>query len=102
MSDTVTDWGVLVPPVPVQVIVKVLLLAPSAGVAKLPLVACVPLQAFEAAQLVAFVLDQVSVVEPPAAMVVGLALILTVGNAAVTVTVADCEAFPPVPVHVRV
>ncbi len=39
MIDTVTDWGVLVPPVPVQPIVKVVLLALRDGVVKVPLAA---------------------------------------------------------------
>jgi hypothetical protein len=72
-------------------------------------VLCVPEIAFdpdhppEAVHDVALVELQASVAELPEATEVGLAEILTVGAAGdeVTVTVADCVADPPVPVHVR-
>lgn len=38
----------------------------------------------------------------PLAMVLGFAVIATVGAAELTDTVADCEALPPEPVHVNV
>ena len=51
----------------------------------------------------ALVEDQVSVDVPPWATLAGLAAIETLGGvAAVTVTVADCDAEPPAPVQVRV
>jgi hypothetical protein len=65
-----------------------------------PLVALLPLQAPEAVQEVALVEDHDSVELPPLAMVLGLALKLTVGARGVTVTVADCSALPPAPVQV--
>ncbi len=67
-----------------------------------PLVASLPLHLPEAVQDVALVDDQDSVELPPLAMVLGLALKLTVGAGEVTVTVADCAALPPAPVQVRV
>jgi hypothetical protein len=67
-----------------------------------PLVASLPLHPPEAVQDVALVDDQDSVELPPLAMVLGLALKLTVGAGEVTVTVADCAALPPAPVQVRV
>jgi hypothetical protein len=53
-------------------------------------------------QDVALVEDQVNVELVPLAMLAGLALSDTLGGGAVTVTVADCEAEPPAPVHVSV
>ncbi len=50
----------------------------------------------------AFVEDQVKVEVPPLATLVGLALIVTVGAGAETVTVADWAAEPPAPVQVNV
>ena len=67
-----------------------------------PLVASLPLQPPEAVQEVAFLDDQDSVELLPLAMVLGLALKLTVGAGEVTVTVADCAALPPAPVQVSV
>ena len=69
-----------------------------------PLVAREPLHAPLAVQLVAFVEDQVSVDDPPLVTEAGDALMVTVGGggAAVTVTVADWLALPPVPVQVSV
>jgi len=52
-----------------------------------------------AVQAVALVEDQLSVVLSPLAILVEAALSDTVGAAADTVTVADCEAVPPVPVQ---
>jgi hypothetical protein len=51
---------------------------------------------------VALVEDQVRVDVPPWATLLGLAAIETLGGAADTVTVADCDAEPPAPVQVRV
>jgi hypothetical protein len=52
---------------------------------------------------VALLAAQVRVAELPLAMVLGLALNPTVVlGLALTVTVADCEAVPPLPVHVSV
>ena len=65
--------------------------------------ACVPLQAPEAVQLVAFVDDHVSVLVAPAATEAGLAARLTVGVVlAVTVMVALACAMPPAPLHASV
>jgi hypothetical protein len=66
-----------------------------------PLVALLPDQAPDAAQEVALLADQLKVALPPLAIVLGLALKLTVGAGAVTETVADCVALPPAPVQVR-
>jgi hypothetical protein len=57
----------------------------------------------DAVQEAAPVDDHVSVDDPPAATVTGDAARDTVGTdeAAVTVTVALCEALPPVPVQLR-
>ncbi len=51
--------------------------------------------------MVALLLDQVRVAEPPAGTVPGLALKLTAGGGVVTVTMTDCEAPPPGPVHIN-
>ena len=67
-----------------------------------PLVALVPDQAPEAVHAVALVEDQVRVEPAPLATLVGLALIVTVGAAVETVTVADWAAEPPAPVQVSV
>lgn len=61
-----------------------------------------PLQPPEALQVVALVEDQVNVEAAPLLTVVGLALNVTVGAGVVTVTVADWDALPPVPVQVSV
>ena len=74
----------------------------SAPVERDPLVAWLPLQPPEAAQEVALVDDQDSVELAPLAIVLGLALTLTVGAGEVTVTVDDCAALPPAPEQVRV
>jgi hypothetical protein len=52
-------------------------------------------------QAVALVVTQVMVDEAPLATVLGFAVIATVGAAALTDTVADCEALPPAPVQVN-
>lgn len=67
-----------------------------------PLTGLVPDQAPEAVQEVAFVEDQVIDDPLPLVTVLGFALRLMLGAAAVTETVADCAALPPVPVQVRV
>ena len=83
------------PPAPAQVSVK-LVVAASAPVDWLPLVAFVPLQPPDAVQLVAFVEDQAREPLPPLATLVGLAVIVTigagVGELLATVTVADARA----------
>jgi hypothetical protein len=67
-----------------------------------PLTASAPLQPPLAVHSVAFVLDQVSVELPPEAIVVGLAVNVTVGAGA-TVTVALAGALvPPAPVQINV
>jgi hypothetical protein len=68
-TTTVTVAGLLVPPAPVHVRTNVAS-SPSAPVPRLPLAAKVPLQLPDAAHDVAWVEDQVSVVEPPASIVV--------------------------------
>jgi hypothetical protein len=65
-----------------------------------PVVGFEPDQAPEAAQEVAWLEDQFSVDAPPLATVLGLTDKLTVGVGAVTVTVTDCVALPPLPVQV--
>ena len=68
-----------------------------------PVAALLPDQEPPATQAVALLAAQVRVDEPPLAMVLGLALKLTVVlGLALTVTVADCEASPPLPEHVSV
>jgi hypothetical protein len=86
--------------VPEHVSVK-LAVAVSAPVDWLPLVAFVPDQSPDALHTVASVELQVSVAEPPLAVVVGFAVSVTVGGAT-TVTVAVWLALPPTPEHVRV
>ena len=67
-----------------------------------PLVASLPDQAPEARHDVALAEVQVTVALPPLVTVLGFALNVTVGAGAVTETVADCAALPPVPVQVSV
>ena len=71
-----------------------------------PAVASEPVQPPEAVHAVALVEDQLSVVPPPLATVLGLEVIETVGAAegapALTATVAVWVALPPGPVHVKV
>jgi hypothetical protein len=71
-----------------------------AAVACEPAVATEPVQPPEAVQAEALLDDQVNVDLPPLATLVGLALIETLGGVEDTVTVADCDAEPPAPVHV--
>ena len=52
-------------------------------------------------QEVAFVADQPSVAAPPLVTVLGLPAKVTVGVGAVTDTVANCAAVPPVPVQLK-
>jgi hypothetical protein len=59
-----------------------------------------PDQAPEAEHELAFLADQASVEAAPTVTVLGTALSVTSGGNAETVTVADCVAEPPVPVHV--
>jgi len=67
-----------------------------------PLTALAPDQAPDATQEVALLDDQVKDAAFPLVIELGLALKLTVGAGALTETVADCAALPPVPVQVRV
>lgn len=67
-----------------------------------PLVASLPDQAPDATQEVALVEVQDRVEALPLVTVLGLALRATVGASELTVTVADCAALPPAPVHVSV
>jgi hypothetical protein len=60
-----------------------------------------PLQAPAAVHAVAWVDVQVKVEVPPALTVLGVALKVTVGAVAATVTVAVCDALPPRPLHVN-
>ena len=73
------------------------------GVVKLPLVGWFPLHAPLAVQEVALALLQFSVAVDPAVTLPGLAVRVTAGGgSALTMTVADCAAVPPVPVQVSV
>jgi hypothetical protein len=83
---TAADW-VIEPPTPTQLSVKVLF-ATNPVIAALPEVALSPDHAPLAVQLVALVDDHVSVLVPPLAMLVGLAVRVNVGAGA-TVTVTD-------------
>jgi len=67
-----------------------------------PVVATLPDQPPEAVQVVALLLVQVSSDVPPVLMIEGLALRDTLGGAAATETVTDCEAEPPAPPQVSV
>jgi hypothetical protein len=78
-------------------------LASTAPLDCVPLVALLPDQPPEAVHEVALADDQVSAALLPLATVLGLALILTVGAAAATETVVDWVALlPPKPVQVNV
>ena len=66
-----------------------------------PEVACVPLQAPDAVQLVAPVVDQFSDAEEPKVMGFGETDSETVGGLG-TVSFAELLALPPLPVHVNV
>lgn len=62
-----------------------------------------PAHPSEAVQLVALVLDQVSVAALPPVIVVGFAVSVSTGKKMEsTVTVTDCAAEPPEPVQVSV
>jgi len=74
----------------------------SAPVDWVPATALAPDQAPEARHEVAFVADHVSVALPPLFKALGPTLSVTVGADALTETVADCAALPPLPVHVSV
>jgi hypothetical protein len=65
-----------------------------------PLTPLLPDQAPEPVQAVALIEDQVIMALFPLVIVLGLALIATVGAGGVTDTVVDCVALPPVPVQV--
>jgi hypothetical protein len=91
---------VALPPAPVQVRMN-LVVAVIDAVAFEPLVGCDPLQPPEAVQLLSSVEVQVSMDVAPLLTVAGLAVKVTEGAAAVTETVADCVAVPPLPVQVR-
>jgi hypothetical protein len=97
---TVTDCEAD-PPAPVQVRVN-FVVAVRAGVDWEPAVASAPLQPPEAVQAVALVDDHVNAEVAPLLMVVGFAVRVTAGAGAVTDTVADCAALPPLPVQVKV
>jgi hypothetical protein len=74
----------------------------SAPVDQLPLVATGPLHPPDAVHAVAFEDVQVSVDMPPAAIVVGEAVRVTVGAVAVTTISVDCVVLPLGPVQVSV
>ena len=90
------------PPAPVQLnVYEVLAVSPLRT--SDPLSPLAPLQPPVAVQLLAFVVDQFSVEDPPLATDVGVAVSDTVGiGAGLTVTVTDCDADPPLPVQVSV
>jgi hypothetical protein len=67
-----------------------------------PLIGSLPDQPPEAKHDVAFAAFHVSIALVPVAMVLGLAMILTVGDADFTETVADCVALPAELVQVKV
>ena len=77
-------------------------MALSAPVPALPFVGSVPDQPPDAVQPVALLEDQLSTADPPLLTVAGLALRLTAGAGAETLTVTDCAALPPGPVQVSV
>jgi hypothetical protein len=100
VTETVVEFDE-VPPAPVQVSTN-FVAALNATVAWLPLVGSEPVQPPDAAQDVAFVADQLSVEVLPDEIEVGLALMVTEGAVAETVTVVVCAALPPGPAQVRV
>jgi hypothetical protein len=67
-----------------------------------PLTTLVPDQAPDALQDVALVDDHTTEAAFPRVIELGLTLKLTVGAGALTETVADCSALPPVPVQASV
>jgi hypothetical protein len=99
VTEIVADC-VALPPGPVQVNEYVELVV-TAPLDCEPLMPFVPLQPPEAEHAVALVLDQVSVEEIPEFTLLGDAVRVTVGAAPETVTVVDCVADPPAPVHVN-
>jgi hypothetical protein len=74
-------------------------IAVSAPVEVLPLVALAPLQPPEAVHEVACVELQASMAAVPVPIIIGLAVSVTVGAGGVTVTVAVAEVVPPAPVQ---
>jgi hypothetical protein len=54
-----------------------------------------------ALQEVAFFADQLSVALLPFDTLLGVAAMVTMGAAALTETIADCEALPPSPLQVK-
>jgi hypothetical protein len=100
LMETVADWAAL-PPGPEQLSLKVAS-EERTPVDCEPLTALLPDQAPDAEHDVAFAALQLSVELVPFAIVLGLALILTVGAGEVTETVADCVARLPAPVQVKV
>jgi hypothetical protein len=95
---TLTVEAALVPPGPVQVNVKVVVVA-SGPVLAVPLEACAPLQPPVAVQEVAFVELHVNEAALPAATAAGLAVNAAVGTTLIA-TFAGALA-PPGPVHVN-
>jgi hypothetical protein len=89
-----------VPPGPVHVSVNADA-AVSAVITSLPIVGRAPDQLPEATQLAAVVVDHINVVDPPLAIVVGAAVMVTVGGGA-TAMFAVAAAMPPVPLQVSV
>lgn len=102
LTVTVADC-VAVPPVPVQLNVKVLVLL-SAALVCAPDVPLVPVHAPDAVHELAFVDDQFNIDVLPLVTLAGLAESVSVGAAvgAATLTVSDWLALPPAPVHVNV
>jgi hypothetical protein len=98
VTDTFADCTAL-PPVPLQVSVYVSLAVSAPVDCEPPLADFAPDHAPEAVQEVALVTDQLNVELLPLATVLGLAARVTVGAAAVTDTVADWAALPPLPVQ---
>ncbi len=66
-----------------------------------PLNDLAPAQAPEPTQEEAFVAAHVIVALPPLVIELGVALMLMVGDGALTDTLAVCEALPPVPTQVK-
>jgi hypothetical protein len=100
LTETVAAWEAL-PPVPLQVRMYVAL-ASTAPVDCEPVVGLLPDQAPEAVQDVACAALQLKVARPPLLTVLGAALRVMLGAAEATVTVVDCDAWPPMPMQVRV
>jgi hypothetical protein len=75
--------------------------AVSAVITSLPIVGRAPDQLPEATQLAALVVDHINVVDPPLAIVVGEAVMVTVGVGA-TAMFAVAAAMPPAPLQVSV